>query len=374
MNNIVPLRSGQMPAVFANRANLPDMNAAAQAGLAAAFAVIGYKGRNWRIKYRGEDELLMDARRVPIPTLDVVIVGLSPAISKQFYDRRYTEGDNEAPDCFSIDGIKPDRASPKLQCASCAACPQNVWGSRTTDAGKKAKACQDSRRIAVVPLGDIANDGYGGPMMLRVPPMSLANLAKFTTEIGRFGAQPFMIQTQLSFDYDVAYPLIHFSALGWLDEAQAVGVAQAMENPLIERMLETEVVEAQADPAADQNALAGGRPAGAFAQQSPAPDPAIAQAAADRQAAELAASRAQAQAAQQQAQAAQQQAQVQGPVKKGASAFTTAQSTPAGPVAVAEPVAKVVSAALDAMPAQGTQVLQQAPSDMDAAIDDLLAS
>jgi hypothetical protein len=373
MNNIVPLRTGQVPAVFANRANLPDMNAAAQQGLAAAFAVIGYKGRNWRIKYRGEDELLKDGRGVPIPALDVVVVGLSPAISKQWYDKRYTEGDNEAPDCFSIDGIKPDRASPKVQCASCAACPQNVWGSRTTEAGKKAKACQDSRRIAVVPLGDIQNDGYGGPMLLRVPPMSLANLAKYTTEIGRYGAQPFMIQTQLHFNYDVAYPMIEFTALGWLDEAQASAVAEVMDSPLIERMLETEVVEASADPVGEQNALAGGRPATAFtaAEQAEIQKEAERQAWAAQEARQAAEKQAAAERAQAEAQAARAQAQA-APPKKTASAFVTAPAaTPADTPAAASPAP---NAALAGAPATGTKVLQQAPSDMDAAIDDLLAS
>lgn len=264
MNNIVPLRAGSMPAVFASRANLPDMNAAMQQGLQAAFAVIGYKGRNWRVKYRGEDELLKDERGVPVPQLPVVIVGVNPNISKQFYDKRYAEGDNEAPDCFSHDGIKPDPASPKLQCATCAACPQNAWGSRVNESGKKIKACADSRRIAVVPLGDIENESYGGPMLLRVPPMSLANLSKYGTDLARYGGTPFSVGTALAFDYDVAYPLITFQALGWLDEDQATRVLKVLDDPLVARILELEPPEAVAETQAE-SALAGGGPAAAFA-------------------------------------------------------------------------------------------------------------
>lgn len=278
MANVIalPTRPGGVPAAFANRANMPDMNAAAQQGIQAAFAVIGYKGRNWRIKYRGEDELLKDDRGVPMATLDVVIVGISQAISKQWYDKKYAEGDNEAPDCFSVNGIAPDRSSPKLQCATCAACPQNVWGSRVTDNGKKAKACADTRRIAVVPYGDEENETYGGPMLLRLPPTSLAGLARYGAELARFSAQPYMVRTQLGFDYDVAYPLLTFKAAGWLDDATCNTVNEILDNPLIERILETEVVEVTHDPAEPPSALAQGGPAKGFtakAQPEPQPQP-----------------------------------------------------------------------------------------------------
>ena len=278
MANVIalPTRPGGVPQAFAKRANLPSMNAAAQAGIQAAFAVIGYKGRNWRIKYRGEDELLKDDRGVPMATLDVVIVGISQAISKSWYDKRYSEGDNEAPDCFSVNGIAPDRSSPKLQCETCAACPQNVWGSRVTENGKKAKACADSRRIAVVPYGDEENETYGGPMLLRLPPTSLGGLAKYGAELARFGAEPYMVRTQLGFDYDVAYPLLTFKAVGWLDEATCSTVNEVLDNPLIERILETEVVEVTHDPATPPSALAQGGPAkgfGAKAQPEGKPEP-----------------------------------------------------------------------------------------------------
>ena len=275
MNALVPLAGG-LPSVFASYTNLPDLNAAAQQGLTAAFAVIGYKGKNWRIKHRGEEELVM-SNGAPVPHLNVIIVGVSPNISKQFYDKKYTEGDDGAPDCFSIDGVKPDVGSPKKQCATCAACPKNVWGSRITEAGKKAKACQDSRRIAVVPSGDILNEGYGGPMLLRIPPTSLNNLAALTRELQRYGAQPFMVETQLSFDYNVAYPLITFKATGWVqDPAAAAQIHEVMQDPLIDRMLTEAVAAAEHDPEAaqhEQSALAGGSPA-AFAQTQPAGDPA----------------------------------------------------------------------------------------------------
>src|SRR4051812_22219705 len=158
-----------VPAAFAGR-NIPDMLAAGQAGIQASFAVVKYKGSKWAVRHRGETKhLLRDG--APEPFLDVVIVGVASGISKQYYDTKWREGDEGVPPaCFSVDGVRPDAASPKRQCETCAACEQNVWGSKINDNGKKVKACDDRRRIAVVPYGDMTNEGYGGPMLLVLPP------------------------------------------------------------------------------------------------------------------------------------------------------------------------------------------------------------
>lgn len=390
----LPTRPGGVPAAFANRANMPDMNAAAQQGIQAAFAVIGYKGRNWRIKYRGEDELLKDDRGVPMATLDVVIVGISQAISKQWYDKKYAEGDNEAPDCFSVNGVAPDRSSPKLQCATCAACPQNVWGSRVTDNGKKAKACADTRRIAVVPYGDEENETYGGPMLLRLPPTSLAGLARYGAELARFSAQPYMVRTQLGFDYDVAYPLLTFKAAGWLDDATCNTVNEILDNPLIERILETEVVEATHDPAEPPSALAQGGPAKGFtAKPQPHPEPqsepekaevapATVVAADEVDDDELAKATALVEAARAK-KAAKAAAMANTPVATAATeaapaakkgGFGQKKAAPAPTAVQAQPAeAQATAAAPEPAETVPTSTVQPAPADLETAIDALLA-
>lgn len=260
MNALVPFDHGGMPAVFAGRQSASL--AAAQAGVTGSFAIVGYKGRNWHIKFRSEDTLVTSDGKTPMPNLDVVIVGVSPYIAKQFYEKRYTEGSDEAPDCFSLDGITPDVSAQKKQHATCATCPNNAWGSRMTDDGKKGKACQDSRRIAVVPLYDLENEAYGGPMMVRVPPMSLSNLANYGALLQRKGAGGMeFVATRLGFDYDVAYPRITFEPLGWLSNEQAIvivgedGASGICSNPIIERML-SELMEAPAVPATQEPASA----------------------------------------------------------------------------------------------------------------------
>lgn len=249
MSNLVPFKGNMAPAVFSQFGALPDLNASAQAGIQPSFATISFKGKVWSIKYRGEVDMVPDARGNPAPNLDVIIVGINPAISKQYYEKKFSEGDVEAPDCFSVDGIAPDPASPHKQNAACATCPKNVWGSRITESGKKAKACMDTRRIAVVPAGDVRNETYGGPMMLRLPATSLATLDAFSRECARFNAQPFQVITALGFDHTLAYPQITFKPLGWVsDPEQAATIYDLVtKDDRVQRMLQAQVVEAKHD-------------------------------------------------------------------------------------------------------------------------------
>ena len=259
MGSLIPL-DGNLPGHLANRRAsgvLDNM----RAGVQASFAVVGYKGKVWRVKHRGQETPLRDARGQPMPTLDVVILGASQYMAKIYYEKQYVEGDDSAPDCFSLDGITPDATAPKKQNDLCQTCARNKFGSRITDAGKRAKECQDSRRVAVVPLGDIPNEMYGGPMLLRIPPMSLPNLAGYADFLQRKGADVPWVGTQLAFDLDSAYPRITFTATGWLDEEQAAQVEEAMATPQVERILYDFGPTEQAPAAAAEPEIAGKPPA-----------------------------------------------------------------------------------------------------------------
>ena len=375
--SIAILQNAGMPAHFnALAGNLPDMNSAANEGLSAGFAIIGYKGRNWRIKHRGNEVVVSTAdaqgRQQPSAWLDVVIVGVSPAISKQYYAKRFAEGDDAAPDCFSTDGVQPDAASTAKQSTACSMCPQNVWGSRVNENGNKIKACQDARRIAVVPLGDIENASFGGPMMLRIPPMSLTNLADYARNLQRLGAQPYMVGTTLSFDQSVAYPLIQFAATGWLTPVEFALAQSAMEDPMVQRVL-ADTVAAPADvpvsAGADVGALAAApahvQPAGPTAAEFIAAKAEAARAAAAQvEAAEALAKVAAERAVKVAADAAAAKAAAPGRTG-GAQSFVTQARPPMQaahtPAAQHTPQAHVP-----------TQAVAQAPDDLAAAIDDLL--
>jgi hypothetical protein len=242
INNIVPFDRGPSALVRSRRSNL---NSNAQQGVMPSFAVVTYKGKNWRVKYRSEETVIRDERKQPCTSIEVVIVGISPAISRQYFANSYSEGSSDGPDCFSSDGIKPDASAPHKQNPTCATCPRGQWGSRITDGGKRAKECQDTRRIAVVPLNDIENKLFGGPMLLRIPPMSINNLGQYTQFLDRKGASVETVATLIGFDVDMAYPRLTFEALGYLSDAQQRlvigddGNSGVCADPIINRMLAT---------------------------------------------------------------------------------------------------------------------------------------
>jgi hypothetical protein len=240
-NSLTALDRGRPSALAKRRRSTLLDNA--RAALPASYAVVTYKGRNFRLKYRSEETLLRDANRRPASFIDVVIIGVSPSVSRQYFARAYSEGDSDAPVCYATDGITPDVGVEERQSPLCATCKWSQWGSRVTDNGKRAKACQETRRIAIVPLGDIENEVFGGPMLLRIPPMSLHNLSNYADFLSTKGASFETVATRISFDEDVAYPRLTFETLDWLsDEQQQLATGEDGESgmiahPLIERML-----------------------------------------------------------------------------------------------------------------------------------------
>lgn len=234
MNAVIPANFGQVSTKFANVKTENDLAAGVQAG----FGLIGYKGKVWSIRHRGETRnLLRDDGDGPRHSIEVVILKGASYISKIWYEQGYVEGSTAPPDCFSPNGIVPDPSSTKRQSAACANCPQNVWGSKLTEAGKKGKACGDSKRLAVVPLGDIANEMFGGPMLLRVPAASLQDLASYGNKMQNLGYPYFAIATRIAFDSNEAYPKFIFSAIRPLTDEEADQVLALQGSAETQRVL-----------------------------------------------------------------------------------------------------------------------------------------
>jgi hypothetical protein len=173
----------------------------------------------------------------PRNSIEAIILKASTNISKIWYEQGYVEGSTAAPDCFSNNGISPEPTSAKKQCDSCALCPMNQWGSRITPAGKAGKACSDSKRLAVVPMNDIDNDAFGGPMLLRVPAASLQDLAMYGQKMQQMGYPYFAIATKIAFDPAESYPKFVFSALRPLSDEEADKVMALRDGHQVQRIL-----------------------------------------------------------------------------------------------------------------------------------------
>lgn len=217
-------------------------------GISSGFAVVSYRGKVWRIKHRGEERPLMQDDGVsPRGSIEVVIVKANPNLSKIFYKNGFVEGSAEAPDCFSTNGIAPDPSAKDRQATTCAGCPHNAWGSKITPNGKSGKACADSKRLAVVPAGDLNNDVFGGPMLLRVPAASLQDLASFSKQMKGLGYPYFAIATRISFDINEAFPKFVFGAIRPLTDDEAQTVIGLRDDEAVQRILAEAVEMADAN-------------------------------------------------------------------------------------------------------------------------------
>lgn len=233
---LVPNNFGPLAPAFQNApVQQDDLGAGVQGG----FGLIGYKGKVWSLRYRGEEMKLMrpDEPGAPRNSIELVILKASPHIAKIFYENGYVEGSTAAPDCFSSNGITPDISAARKQSATCAACPKNAWGSRITPGGKQGKACGDSKRLAVVPLDDIRNEAFGGPLLLRVPAASLQDMAGFAQKMHAMGYPYSSIGVRVAFDAQEAFPKFKFSAIRPLTEDEARVVLELQKDPSISRIL-----------------------------------------------------------------------------------------------------------------------------------------
>ena len=216
MSNIVPVNV-QIPAHLAGRVGVPSvLGAALTGGLSSgqSFPRISIKGSRFRI-VEGDTETLLDST-----TLEVVIVGANPRLSKTWYATQWdANAEPSAPDCFSLDGITPSLEATDPQNDLCVTCPHNAWGSKVTPTGQQVKACSDNKRLAIV----AADDPEGTIYLLSVTPAALKGLNQYQKELSVRGIPPEIIKTRVSFDTDASFPKLKFTFGGFLSaEVQAI--------------------------------------------------------------------------------------------------------------------------------------------------------
>jgi len=204
-------------------------------GTQTGFPVISTKSKVWSVK-RGDETTVItrevDGEDEPVRSLQVVILRSNKGVSRTFYEHGYVEGDDNPPDCYSNDGIRPAADAPNRQCKTCAACPQAQWGSRITENGKNGKACSEVKRLAVTAAGQL-ND----PMLLRIPPTSLRNWDNYVAALMKRGVRPTQVITKITFDTSVSHQLLQFTPVGFVTEEMAPQIAATLQESIVEQII-----------------------------------------------------------------------------------------------------------------------------------------
>lgn len=235
MTKLIPFESASVPGFLAETFGLNNDLLVSGGG---GYPTVSIKGKVFTLK-RGDEKTLItrpnqDGEEEPARSLEVVILKAGPSgdkLSKVYYKDGYTEGSDAKPLCYSNDGIAPGVNAQEPQCKTCAACPQNVWGSHITDDGKKGKACSDSKRLAIAAAGQI-ND----PMLMRVPAASLKALTAFGQTLAKRGVPYQAVVAKIGFDYSVAHPALTFKPVGFVDEGALAEIKEVMGSDLVKRI------------------------------------------------------------------------------------------------------------------------------------------
>jgi hypothetical protein len=265
MSAIVPFESAKLPAFLRNR-TAPIVNELSANVGGGGFPVLSIKGKVFTLVKGKEREVLLNPEDTDevATSISVVLLKANAGLSKVWYANGYVEGAVDAPDCFSHDGIVPDPSAEHKQSTKCQGCPKAVWGSKISDAGKKLKACSDSRRVAIANLDDIEN-----PILLRIPAATLAPLAAYGDLLAARNAPYNSVVTKIGFDRDSASPKLTFKPLGWLTDEQWTQVEEVVESDAVAKILG---VTGEA-PIPHEDDLPEGAPPKAAVKAAPAPAP-----------------------------------------------------------------------------------------------------
>lgn len=215
MSNIIPFESAQLPA-YLRGVDVSNLNDDLTSHAGTGFPVISIKGKVFAIVRDGERSIIPNPKDEdsPATSIEMVLVKANKGTSKVFYANGYQEGAEAGkPDCYSNEGVRPDPSVDVPVSKSCAACPNNVWGSKIGDNGNKGKKCQDSVRLAVS-----TPDQINEPYLIRVPPASIRALGEYGQMLKKRGVAYDMVVTKIGFDMESPTPLLTFKAVGFLPE------------------------------------------------------------------------------------------------------------------------------------------------------------
>lgn len=260
-------------AILKNRANLPahaiakeDTVGSKLAGGALGVKRISIRGGVWRLMAGNEELGVNDSR-----SLNVVIVDAAPNVYRTFYAKKYVEGENASPTCWSTDNKAPSDGVPASQRQSdaCNNCPQNIKGS----AEGNRRACRIQHRVAVAlpedPEGDLFQMIFPATSLLGEPKNGYSPLRAYAKLLAQNNLRMGAVVTEMKFDTDSATPKVMFKAVDFIDEGAYATLSQRVEAGDTAAMIDMSFVITDEDGDEDEGVEAAPAPTPA-----PAPKPA----------------------------------------------------------------------------------------------------
>lgn len=146
--------------------------------------------------------------------LEVVIIDF--VSSNVFYDGPYDRDNPQPPGCFAIGPepsmLVPSPNSPNVQAETCAACPNNQFGSAPNG---KGKACKNTRLLAMMPASALDTPDEEAPIwVMSVPPTSLKAYDGYVhTLASRHKTVPIGVITEVTLDPNNQYASPRFNVV-----------------------------------------------------------------------------------------------------------------------------------------------------------------
>lgn len=166
---------------------------------------IRVKNGKFRTVIGNEEKVIPSKNLAEGEFLPVIILKAKKALSKSYYATAYDPANEpEAPDCWSIDGERPDKQVKKPVCDTCAACPMNAFGSGRNQNGEptKGKACTDNKIMAVAYAGSV--------YQMKIPPASLKGFGSYIRLLMSKNVTPGNVVTYIGLDEDSDFPILTF--------------------------------------------------------------------------------------------------------------------------------------------------------------------
>lgn len=242
---------GYLADIFGDKGNIPAKLTAPQ---------LSVKGSKFRIILDGEETVITRPNpdtneSEPVGLLKVVVLNVGARAARSYYTKKYDPANVVPPDCFSLDGEKPDPSVAHPQSPTCAACPQSQKGSKISEAsGKAITACTMQRRLVVVPANKLDFE----PLLLRLAPTSAWDKNNGANESnGWYAWQQYTdflrannvnhtaaVVTMIKFDSAAEYPKLLFKPERVLTQEEAAQIKEVWNGEKVRALLEAKEADA----------------------------------------------------------------------------------------------------------------------------------